>query len=244
MKYKLIIFLLLTASCATNFDYSQKKPFNSKGFAYIYSDNDSSNKIITQKMNNDLFQIAHNKLRRGTLIKLINPINNKSVILLNTKKIGYPDFYKVLITKPVAEELKLDKNLPFIEVLEVKKNKSFVAEKTKIYSEEKKIHSNAPVELVKVQNISKNKKNNKKIIKEKIFIIIAEFYSKNSASLLKERIDMELKSFDSTKLKIKAEKANKITLLSGPYTSINLMKNDYIQLKNFGFEELDITINE
>ena len=43
---------------------------------------------------------------------------------------------------------------------------------------------------------------------------------------------------------IKIKKSNKITLLSGPYTSINLMKNDYIQLKNFGFEELDITINE
>ena len=138
MKYKLIIFLLLTASCATNFDYSQKKPFNSKGFAYIYSDNDSSNKIITQKMNNDLFQIAHNKLRRGTLIKLINPINNKSVILLNTKKIGYPDFYNLLITKPVAEELKLDKNLPFIEVLEVKKISLSLQKKLKFILKRKK----------------------------------------------------------------------------------------------------------
>ena len=44
--------------------------------------------------------------------------------------------------------------------------------------------------------------------------------------------------------KMKAKKSNKISLLSGPYKSINLMKNDYIQLKNFGFEELDITINE
>ncbi len=32
--------------------------------------------------------------------------------------------------------------------------------------------------------------------------------------------------------------------MSGPYNSINLMKNDYIQLKHFGFEELDISINE
>ena len=40
------------------------------------------------------------------------------------------------------------------------------------------------------------------------------------------------------------KKLIKITLLSGPYSTINLMKNDYIQLKNFGFEELDISINE
>ena len=46
------------------------------------------------------------------------------------------------------------------------------------------------------------------------------------------------------KLFIKTQNVNKITLLSGPYTSINSMKNDYIDLKNFGFEELDISINE
>ena len=40
------------------------------------------------------------------------------------------------------------------------------------------------------------------------------------------------------------KKTNKISLLSGPYKSINLMKNDYIILKNFGFEELDIITND
>ena len=244
MKYKLIILFSLITSCTTSFDYSQKKPFSSKGFAYIYNETDSSNNLLKIKMKNDLLQIAHNKLKSGTLIKLLNPINNESIILVNSKRLEYPDFYKILITKPVANKLKLSKDLPFIEVLEVKKNKSFVAKKTKIYTEEKKIHSSAPIELVKVQNISKNKSNNRIATKEKIFIIIAEFYSKSSASLLKERINKELTSFDSSKLRIKVEKTNKITLLSGPYTSINLMKNDYIQLKNFGFEELDITINE
>ena len=51
-------------------------------------------------------------------------------------------------------------------------------------------------------------------------------------------------NFDSKKLFIKVKKSNKTSLISGPYKSINLMKNDYIQLKNFGFEELDIDINE
>ena len=53
-----------------------------------------------------------------------------------------------------------------------------------------------------------------------------------------------LENFDSKKLRIKTKKTNKITLISGPYKSINLMKNDYIQLKNYGFEELDLSINE
>ena len=33
-------------------------------------------------------------------------------------------------------------------------------------------------------------------------------------------------------------------MLAGPYNSINLMKNDYILFKKFGFEELNISINE
>ena len=52
-----------------------------------------------------------------------------------------------MITKPVAEKLNLDPNLPLLEIIEVKKNKSFVAEKAKIYNEEKKIPSKAPISI-------------------------------------------------------------------------------------------------
>ena len=89
-------------------------------------------------MNNEIMQISHQNLRTGTLIKIINPRNNESIVLKNIKRIKYPNFYKLLITKPVAEKLNLDINLPLLEIIEIKKNKSFVAEKAKIYSEEKK----------------------------------------------------------------------------------------------------------
>ena len=195
-------------------------------------------------MNNDSFQIAHNVLRQGTLIKLINPKTNKSIVLKNNHRTDFPDFYKILITTAVANELNLKKDLPLIEVLEIKKNKSFIAKKGKIFSEEKKILSNAPVEVVKIDNISKIDKNINKIENDKFFIIIAEFYSKKSAILLKERIIKELTNFNNKQLRIRTRKTNKITLYSGPYTTINLMKNDYIQLKKLGFEDLDISINE
>ena len=48
-------------------------------------------------------------------------------------------------------------------------------------------------------------------------------------------------NYDHKKLLIKSKISNKTSLLSGPYTSINLMKNDYIQLNNFGFEELTLS---
>ena len=246
MNYKLIILLLyFLTSCAQNYSQANlNKAFNSKGFAYIYNEEDFTNKIIKKKLDNNLLEIAHDKLRPGSLIKIINIKTNDSIILKNSKKFQYPEFYKILITRPVAKKLNLQIDSPIVEVIEVKKNKSFVAKKTKIFNEEKKIYSNAPVETVKIDNISKNNKRKNKIIKDRLYIIIAEFYSKNSAYSLTKRITQELPNFDSKKLYIKSKKSNKITVLSGPYSSINLMKNDYIQLKNFGFEELDISINE
>ena len=244
MKYKLIILLFLT-SCVQNYSKLElNQPFTSKGFAYIYNDEDFINKVIKKKLDNNSLQVAHDKLRPGSLIKIINIKTNESIILKNSKRFQYPEFYKIVITKPVADKLNLQIDLPLVEVSEVKKNKSFVAKKTKIFKEEEKIHNNAPVENVKIDNISKNNKSKDKIIKDRFYIIIAEFYSKNSAFLLKKRITQELTNFNSKKLYIKSKKSNKISLLSGPYNSINLMKNDYIQLKNSGFEELDISINE
>ena len=66
----------------------------------------------------------------------------------------------------------------------------------------------------------------------------------DTAEFLKERINKEIPSYDIKKLKIIKESDNKINLISGSYNTINLMKNDYINLKTFGFEELDIIIYE
>ncbi len=245
MKYSYIILLFFLISCTQNFSsLKNKKSLNTKGFAYIYKDSDFTNKIIKKKFDNNSLQIGHNKLRTGTLVRIINLQTKDSIVLKNNAKLQYPEFYKIIITNAVAEKLNINYDIPIVEVIELKKNKSFVAEKTKIYKEETKIYSNAPVESVKIDNISLNKNKKNKKLKIKMYINIADFYSKKSASLLKQRISKELTGFNNKKLSIKTKKQNKIALLSGPYNSINLMKNDYILLKNFGFEELDISINE
>ena len=159
MKFKLIIFIFLVISCSPQFKtFNHKKPYAATGFAYIYNDYDFQNKNILGKLNNEKLQISHQNLRTGTLIKIINPKNNKNLTLKNIKRIKYPDFYKILITKSVMDELELSDDLPILEILEIKKNKSFIAERAKIYNEEKKISSNAPVTSVKISNISKDKK--------------------------------------------------------------------------------------
>ena len=245
MKFKLLIVFFLIFSCSPHLKtFNLKTPYSAKGVAYVYNAYVHHNKIILGKLNNEKLQISHQNLKTGTLIKIINPKNNKSLILKNIKRIKYPDFYKILITKPIMDELELSVELPILEILEIKKNKSFVAQKAKIYNEEKKIPSNAPVTSVKISNISKDKK--EKIINKsnKIFILIASFYSADAANLLKQRIVKEVSNFDINKIKIKQINKKETHVISGPYTSVNLLKNDYIKLKNFGFEELDIYTND
>ena len=229
------------ANYSTNIE--NRSAFNSKGFAYIFSEKDFDKKILKKKLDNTKLQIAHSSLRPNTLIKIINPKTKDYLTIKNLKKVDYPDFYKILITEKVAKSLNLNLELPLVEILEIKKNESFVAKKAKIFKEEKKIPSNAPVTSVKISNISKNKDTKKRIDKDDFIILIATFYSYSTAEFLKERITKEIPDFDRKKLKIVKKSNKEINLISGPYNTINLMKNDYILLKGFGFEELDI-INE
>ena len=245
MKFNLLIILFFFAYCSPHYTKSVNKvPYNSTGFALIYNENDYESKIIKKKFNNELFQISHKNLNVGVLIKLINPKTKESLVLKNNKKSQYPDFYKILITKPVAEKLNIDVELPIIEILEIKKNKSFVAEKAKIYQVEKNIPVKAPITSVQIANISKKKPKNKEITRENIYLLLASFYTNEAANILKKRIIVEALNYDAKKLSIKKRNNKEFEVLSGPYKSINLLKNDYINLKNFGIEELDIIINE
>lgn len=247
MKFSLIFLCFLIFSCSSHLTtLNKKESYASKGLALIYSDNDFKEKIIKGRMNNNIMQISHQFIKTGTLLKISNPKNKKTIVLKNLKRIQYPDFYKILITKPVAEKLDLNTELPILELIEIKKNKSFIAEKATIFTEEKKIPSKAPVASVQISNISKNKskiKNSKKN-SDKIFIHIATFYSVNTANFLKERIIKKVSNLNQKKLKIKRINDKETEVILGPYTSVNLLKNDYISLKNYGFEELNIYVNE
>ena len=245
MKYKTIILLFFLSACSPQLiTLNKKEPYAANGFAYIYNEFDFNEKVIKSKMNNDNLQISHQNLKTGTLIKISNPKNKKSLVLKNIKRIRYPEFYKVLITEAVAEKLELDKNFPLLEILEVKKNKSFVAKEAKTFNEEKKISSKAPVENIQISNISKEKSLKDYKTSEQIYILLGSFYSVDTANFLKQRITKDVPEFNINKLKIKKNNIKENLVISGPYNSINSVKNDYILLKTFGFEELDIFFNE
>ena len=242
MKYNFLFIAILLYSCTTLSTNSyKKKNFNSEGFAYIYNINDYDTGIINKKINLDKVMVGHNLLRKGTLIKISNPLNGKNLIVKNNIKINYPFFYKVMLTEKIAKQLNLSKDIPYIEIEEIRKNKSFVAEKAKTFDEEKQLHDSAPVEKVSINNISKKvTKNTTK--KTKFVILLGNFYSLNSAKNLKKRLISEIPSFKNKKISIIKKKEHNYEVFLGPYNTINMIKNDYIALEKINFEEIDVKI--
>ena len=243
MKFKILLLFILS-SCTGDYGSNLKRTsYESSGFAYVYKDLDKKNRIVSKKFNNQSLNISHSSLKIGTIVKIINPINNKSIMLKIIKKSKYPDFYSILITEAVAYKLELNEAAPFVQIYEIQKNKSFIADRAETYNEEKKVHSSAPVTHVKINDISKIEK--AKITKKiKFSIRVAEFYSKESALSLRSKLNKELPEFDSKTLIIVKKSNNSYQLNTRAHKAINLLKNDYIVLKNYGFEELEIISHE
>ena len=244
MRYKYLFVLVFLFSCTSvSVSNYEKASFNAKGFAYIYSVSDYENKIINKRMNNYLPKIAHNKIRRGALLKITNPHNGKNIILKNSYKVNYPDFYKILITKNISTQLELNENFPYVEVEELKKNKSFIAKEAEMFDEEKQLEVKAPVEKVKINNISKAV--NKKSVKQPEFVIIlGNFYSLESAKLLKKRVKNDSELLRNSKITILKKNKHNFEVFLGPYNTIKMIKNDYIALRQINFDEVDVKIYE
>ena len=194
-------------------------------------------------MNTNNFLVSHNKLRLGTKIRILNPVNKKFTEVIVKRKSNHDDFYKISISKYIADNLELDLNFPYIEISEIKINKSFVAKKAVTENIEKKIANKAPVDKININNLSKKKKIN--LIKPKKYsVLVAEFYSLESVNLLKKRLVTILESSNYQLIYVNKKNEKSYELLMGPYNTINKLKNDYSILSASGFEDLDIKIND
>jgi len=234
---------MLFSCTSVSMNNYEKPVFSSKGFAYIYSSEDFKNKIINKNINSNDRIIAHNKISKGVLLKITNPNNGKNIILKNSFKLNYPDFYKILITKSISDEIGLDQNLPYVEVEELKKNKSFIAKKAETHDEEKQLQVKAPIEKVKISNIGQTIKKTK-TKKPKFVIILGNFYSSDSANLLIKRVKTESLSLRNKKISIIKKNKHNYEVYLGPYKTIKMMKNDYIALRQINFDEVDVKIYE
>ena len=249
MNLSRIIFSLICVitlySCA---DYSvynvnkskEKQYYSSSGFALVYEDSLYKQKIVNRKINNNEdIKVMHSLLKTNTPIKIINPNNSKFIETRIYKKANYPKIFTIVVTEKIASILELDLDNPLVEVIEIKKNKTFIAKKANTYEEEKKVAKKVPVDEIKMDDLTNDKDEDKKnAFKDNNFIIlINDFYYEDSAINLKNEL---IKKTKLNNILIKKIGNNKYRLLAGPFKNFNALKTTYISLNNSGFEDLNI----
>ena len=244
---KLFLVLSISLSVYSCADYQstiqkkneQKKYFFSSGFALVYKESLFKDKVINKKIRNENVQVMHSLLKTNTRIKITNPINLKFIDTKVYKKAQYPKIFNVVITEKVAAILELDLNNPYVEVTEIKKNKTFVASKTNTFDEEKNVADKAPVDEIKMDDLTKtsNTENKAAFKRENFNIRINDFYYEDSAISLKNTLVNKTK-FNN--IIVKKINNNKYRLIVGPFKNFNALKTAYISLNNLGFENLNI----
>ena len=243
-KTIIILISLTLINCAgiekkSSTSKDERNYYSSSGFALIYKDSLYQNKVVNKKINNDKILLLHKSLKTNTAVRITNLKNSKSLDTKVYRKAKYPKIFNVLISEKIASILDLDYENPYVEIIELKKNKTFVAKEGNTFEEEKNVAEKAPVEEIQMDNISDAKKNAsaEEINKEKFIIIISDFYYKDSALNLKKELS---KKISLNNISIKKISNTKYRLLAGPFENFNALKTTYISLNNLGFEDLNI----
>ena len=248
MNLSAIIFLLISTiflnSCA---DYKtdrivqkkEKQYYSSIGFALIYEDNHYLQKVVSKKINNENLVAMHNLLKINTPIKIINPDNSKFIETKIYKRANYPKIFNVVISKKIASFLELDINNPYVEIIETKKNRTFIAKKSEIFEDEKNVAAKAPVDEIKMDDLTKDQAVTKKISNKisNFILVLADFYYEDSANNLKKEL---VKKTKMNNISVKKINNKKYRLLVGPFKNFNALKTTYISLNNLGFENLNV----
>ncbi len=251
MNYKIIflIFLFIFLNGCNQYEdnkslnYSFTEKYKNSGFALIYNDQLKKGKKISKKIDNRSLLIYHKSLKKNSLVKITNPFNQKSIIAkVKSNKIIFPDFYNSVITLRIAEELDLDTKAPYIDLILIKKDSTFIAKKAKTFDEEKNVAGKVPVDGIVIDNLNVSQKTNKK---EKDSIIlysikIADFYYNDSAKMMIQRIESETNLKNSSIRKISN---TKYRVLIGPFNDIEMLEKSYNVIKSLNFENLEILRN-
>ena len=249
MNFKIIvIFLILLTSCVNNTNKQRSEilsinnKFYNSGFTLIYDDNLYFEKIINKKMDDRDLIIFQKNLKKGTSVKLFNPINNKSLIAQVGRNSIYPNFNNSVVSKRIASELELSLEEPYIIIEEIIHNSAFIAKKTKMFEEEKKVANKAPVDKITVNDLnqSSKKKTNTNSQKFNYFIKIADFYFIDSAKIMRNRI---INESTIKNVYIRELSKNKFRVILGPYLDLKSLQKEYNKLEKFNFENIEIIKN-
>jgi len=249
MNYKsiLIVFFIILVGCEQNnlkkdvVNREIMSKYKNSGFTLVYDPVLKKEKKISKKIDNKSLFIFHKNLKKNSFVKITNPINQKTVIAeVISNKVRFSDFYNSVITSRIADELSLNLNEPYIDLVLISQNSTFIAKKAKTYNEEKKVAEKAPVDGIQIDNLGDVNQSKNEAKKDNIFsysIKIADFYYKDSAKNMSDRI------IDETNISnpvIKTISNTKYRVLLGPFNDIKKLEDSFNEIKSLDFENIEI----
>ena len=249
MIYRIFLILYLSLfliGCNQTTNYSSNKieagavnKYKNLGFALIYNDSLLEIKQLEPRSLN----IYHKSLKKRSIVKITNPENDKYLLAeVKSNKIKFSNFYNSILSLRIAEELDLNINEPYVEIALISKNSTFVAKKAKMFDEERTVAEKAPVDGIQINDLNA-KKVKRKNIKNKKFsysIKVADFYYKDTAKNMINRIKDEL---SVNNISIKKLSKTKYRVLIGPFNDIKTLKDSFEKMSTFNFENLEILKN-
>ena len=249
INYRLIgiffLYFFLSGCEQTKIENSKKidldfdNRYKNIGFALVYEDNLQDIKKLDPRS----LSIYHKSLKKKSLVKITNPENGNSLIAeVKSNRIKFSDFYNSILSSRIAETLDLDLKEPYVEIVLISKNSTFVAKKAKTFDEERSVAEKAPIDGILINDLNA-KKVKKKNIKSKNFsysIKVADFYYKDTAKTMvnKIRLETSIKKLNIIKLSL-----TKYRVLIGPFNDIKSLKETFEKIKMLNFENLEILRN-
>ena len=252
MLYKKLLILcclILLNNCTANTSTKNKNlnslenPFINKGFSLIYNDKFYYDKVISKKIDERSLVIFQKNLKKNTIVKITNILNNKSIIGTVGSNADYPLFNNAVLSLRIADEIGLNENEPYVEILEVLEDAIFVAKRAKTFEEEKKVANKAPVNNINISDLNTKQTNTKNELSKKFSyeIKIADFYFNDTASLLVDRI---VKETMIKNVKIKKINEKKYRVYAGPFSNINSLQKSFNDISILEFENIEIIKND
>ncbi|MDA7733534.1 hypothetical protein N8841_03505 [Candidatus Pelagibacter sp.] len=247
-KLLILCFILLNNCTATTLTKNKiynslDNPFINKGFSLIYNDKFYDNEVISKKIDERSLVIFQKNLKKNTIVKITNILNNKSIIGTVGSNADYPLFNNAVLSLRIADEIGLNEDEPYVEILEVLEDTVFVAKRAKTFEEEKKVANKAPVNNINISVLNIKEINTKNELSKKFSykIKIADFYFKDTASSLVDRIIKETNIKDA---KIKKINEKKYRVYAGPFNNINSLQKSFNDISILEFENIEIIKND
>jgi hypothetical protein len=245
-SYILLLLSFLLFNCDQTINNNSKKisfpienRYSNTGFALIYNEN-----LDLKKLDQRSLEIFHKSLKNKSQVKITNPSNGKSLIAkIKSNNVKFSNFYNSVISERIAEDLEINPLEPYIEIVLISKDSTFIANKAKTFDEEKKVAEKAPIDGIKISSLNESKENIKiKKSDQKISysIKVADFYYKKSAFLMIDRIKSET---TIKTIKLVELSKNNFRVLLGPFNDIKSLQESFEQMNSLNFENLEILKN-